>query len=151
MIDLERSLELLPTAPAHFALGGIAEDRGDLQAAIEHYKVVAKAGGDYGKAATAVLVKLELPTNPGAYIARGCDADSTGNLIVSVRNDTSVQITGVRVAVSYTDTAGRPALQRHSIRGTIAPGRIASVNTGMGPYTPGSSCPAEVVAAQIVE
>jgi len=149
--DLERSLELLPTAPAHFALGGIAEDRGDLQAAIEHYKVVAKAGGDYGKAATAVLAKLELPTNPGAYIARGCDADSTGNLIVSVRNDTSVQITGVQVAVSYTDTAGRPTLQRHSIRGTIAPGQIASVNTGMGPYTPGSSCPAEVVAAQIVE
>jgi len=151
VIDLERSLELLPTAPAHFALGGIAEERGDLQAAIEHYKVVAKAGGDYGNAATAVLVKLELPTNPGAYIARGCDADSTGNLIVSVRNDTSVQITGVQVAVSYTDTAGRPAQQRHSVRGTIAPGQIASVNTGMGPYTPGSSCPAEVVAAQIAE
>jgi tetratricopeptide (TPR) repeat protein len=53
--DLTHSLELLPTAPAHFALGGIAEQRGDSQAAIEHYKVVAKAGGDYGNAATAAL------------------------------------------------------------------------------------------------
>jgi predicted Zn-dependent protease len=148
--DLERSLELLPTAPAHFALGGIAEDRGNLQEAIKHYKVVSKAGGDYGKAATTALAKLELPTNPGAYIPRRCDADGAGNLVVSVRNDTTVLITGVQIAVSYTDAYGRPALQRYSISGQISPGKIASVNTGT-PYIPGSSCPAEVVAAQIVE
>ena len=149
--DLDRSLELLPTAPAHFTLGGIAEERGNLSGAIEHYKVVAKSGGDYGKAATTALVKLELPTNPGAYIARGCEADSSGNLVVSVRNDTTVQITGVEVLVIYTDSYGRAVQQRHSIRGSIAPGQIASVNTGMGPYTPGSKCPAEVVAAQLVD
>jgi len=149
--DLSHSLELLPTAPAHFALGGIAEDRGDLQAALQHYKVVAESGGDYGKAATAALAKLELPTNPGAYIARGCEADSSGNLVVSVRNDTSLQITGVVVAISYTDGEGRATEQRHSIRGQIAPGQIASVNTSMGPYSPSSGCPAEVVAAEIVE
>jgi predicted Zn-dependent protease len=148
--DLNRSLELLPTAPAHFALGSIAEERGDLSAAIGHYKVVAKSGGDYGKAATAALFKLELPSNPGAYIASGCEADSSGNLVVSVRNDTSVPITGVQVAVSYADSAGRAAQQQHSIRGQILPGKIASVNTGLGPYTPGSSCPVEVVAAEIV-
>ncbi len=147
--DLNRSIELLPTAPAHFALAGIAEKRGDLPVAIGHYKVVAKSGGDYGKAATAALVKLDLPTNPGAYIARGCDADGSGNLVVSVRNDTTVQLTGVQVAVSYSDSSGRAVQRRHSIRGQIPPGQIASVNTGMGPYTPGSSCPAEVVAAEI--
>ncbi len=149
--DLKRSLELLPTAPAHFALGGIAEDRGNFEEAIGHYKLVAEAGGDYGKAATAVLVKLDLPSNPGAYVARGCDADANGKLIVSVRNDTMVTIDGVQISVSYTDTAGRPVRQQHSIRGQIAPGRIASVNTGMGPYVPGSNCPAQVIAARIVE
>ena len=149
--DLNRSLELLPTAPAHFALGDIAEGRGDSEEAMNHYRVVAKSGGDYGKAATTALAKLEMPTNPGAYIARGCEADSSGNLVVSVRNDTTVQITGVLIAVSYTDASGRPAKEQHSIRGQLSPGQIASVNTGMGPYTPGSSCPAEVVAATIVE
>ena len=148
--DLNRSIELLPTAPAYFALGGIAEARGDLQVAVGHYKVVAKSGGEYGEAAMAALVKLDLPTNPGAYIARGCDADGSGNLIVSVRNDTNVSITGVQVAVSYSDSSGRAAEQRHSIRGQIPPGQIGSVNTGMGPYTPGSSCPVQVVAAEIV-
>jgi predicted Zn-dependent protease len=148
--DLNRSIELLPTAPAYFALGNIAEKRGDFPVAIAHYKVVAKSGGDYGKAATAALVKLDMPSNPGAYIPRACDADGSGNLVVSVRNDSGVQITGVQIVVSVADSSGRSSQQRHSIRGQIAPGKIASVNTGMGPFTPGRSCPAEVVAAEIV-
>ena len=149
--DLNRSLELLPTAPAHFALGDIAAARGNSSAAIEHYKVVAKSGGEYGKAATAALAKLELPSNPGAYIARACSADDAGKLIVTVRNDTTVTVTGVQVAVTYTDSSGRSAQRRFSIPGQIAPGKLASVNTGMGPYTSGGSCPAEVVAGQIVD
>ena len=148
--NLNRSIELLPTAPAYFALGEIAEERGDFPLAIGHYKVVAKSGGDYGKAAMAALVRLDMPANPGAYIAKGCDADGGGNLIVSVRNDTTVTITGVKVAVSYSDAAGGAAQQQHIIAGQISPGQIASVNTGMGPYTPGSGCPAEVVAARIL-
>lgn len=149
--DLDRSIELMATAPAYFALAEIAEERGDTVTAIKHYKVVAKAGGDHGRAATEALVKLELPTNPGAYISRGCDADSNGNLVVSVRNDTHLQIMGVQVSIQYTDGAGREQRVRHSIRGQIPPGQIASVNTGLGPYSPGGNCPAEVVAAQIAK
>ena len=149
--DLDRSIELLPTAPAHFALGEIAEQRGNIPAAIDHYKVVAKAGGDYGKAASAALVKLELPSNPGAYLLRRCDADASGNLVVSVKNDTSVQITGVQIVVQYADGSGRQRQVRHDVRGQIPPGQIASVNTGLGPYTPGSNCPVQVVSARIAE
>ncbi|MDH5583580.1 MAG: hypothetical protein OEY82_06940, partial [Gammaproteobacteria bacterium] len=149
--DLNRSIELLPTAPAHFALGDIAATRGNSSAAIEHYKIVAKSGGEYGKAATAALAKLEMPSNPGAYIARACAADGAGKLVVTVRNDTTATITGVQVAVSYTDASGRSVQRRFSIPGEIAPGKLASVNTGMGPYTTGSTCPAEVVAGQIVD
>lgn len=149
--DLTRSLELMPTAPAHLALGRIAEQRGNYPEAIEHYKVVAGAGGEYGKAGTVALAKLDLSTNPSAYIPRACDADASGNLVVSVRNDAGVQIGGVQIAVTYTDSSGRSAQKRHSIRGQIPPGQVASVNTGMGPYTPGSNCPAEVVAAEIAE
>jgi len=149
--DLERSIELLPTAPAHFALGDIAQARGNLPAAIDHYKVVAEAGGEYGQAATAQLVKLELPSNPGAYIPAGCSADGAGKLIVSIRNDATVPIAGVEVAVIYTDSSGGQQQQRFSIDGQVPPGQIASVNTGMGPYTAGSNCPAQVVAASIAE
>ncbi len=148
--DLERSLELLPTAPAHYALGDIAKQRGDMPRAIEHYRVVAKAGGDYGKLASAELVRLELPSNPGAYVNRACSADGNGKLVVSVRNETTVQIAGVQVAVQYTE-GGRQVQQRFNINGQIPPGQVASVNTGLGPYTPDAGCPAQVVAAEVAE
>ena len=151
VVDLERSIELLPTAPAHYALGGIAQQRGNVPAAINHYKVVAGAGGDYGKGATAALVKLELPANPGAYVSRRCDPDANGNLVVSVRNDTTVQISGVQIVVQVADSVGRQQQRQQEIRGQIPPGQIASVNTGLGPYVAGSDCPAKVVAAQIAE
>ncbi len=149
--DLERSIEMLPTAPAYYTLGKIAEDRGDIPAAIGYYKVVAKGGGEYGKAATARLVRLDLPQNPGTYVLRRCDADGGGNLVVSVKNDTSVYITGVAFVVQYTDATGRSRQSRQSVRGQIPPGQIASVNTGLGPYTPGSNCPVQVVSARIAE
>jgi predicted Zn-dependent protease len=151
VVDLEKSIELLPTAPAHYTLGGIARERGNLPEAINHYKVVAGAGGDYGKAASAELVKLEMPTNPGAYVLRRCDPDANGKLVVSVKNDTALQITGVQIAVQYSDGSGRQQQVRHDIRGQIPPGQIASVNTGLGPYTAGSNCPATVVSARIAE
>ncbi|MDJ0700143.1 MAG: M48 family metalloprotease [Woeseiaceae bacterium] len=149
--DLERSLEYLPTAPAHYTLGSIAEKRGDRAKAAEHYKVVAKAGGPYGKAASAALMKIELPSNPAAYIPRRCDADANGRLVVSVKNETDVTLTGIQVAVRFTDNYGNAQQARHAIRGQLPPGRIASVNTGMGPYQQGTSCPVDVVSARIVE
>jgi len=148
--DLERSVELLPTAPAHFTLGEISEQRGQTAVAIEHYKLVAKSGGEYGTAAAKALARLELPTNPSGYIARRCDADANGNLVVTVQNQTELTVSGVQIAISYTDTAGQSRVVRRSISGQIAPGEVASINTGLGPYS-GSNCPVEVVAAQIVE
>ena len=150
MIDLQRSIELLPTAPAHFALGGIAAKRGDTATAIEHYKVVAKAGGDYGKAATTELLKLDLPDNPGAYIPAACERDANGSIIASIRNDTGAYIEGVRVSVSYSDTSGRTVSRQQQINGQIEPGRIASVNTGINAYAPGSGCQTQVVEARLV-
>ena len=149
--DLERSLQLLPTAPAHYALGDIAKQRGDRNAAIQHYKVVAQGGGDYGKAAMGELARLELPSNPSAYIPTACSADGSGNLVVAIRNDTSVQVTGIQVGVVYADSSGRQQQRNFAIRGQVPPGQIASVNTGMGPYTAGTSCPAQVVAAEVAE
>ena len=120
--DLERSVELLPTAPAYLALGDIAGQRGETAEAIRYFKVVTSLR---------------------------CDADSSANLVVSVQNKTGLAIRAVEVAISYAE-AGQQRVVRRSIAGQIAPGKVASVNTGLGPYTAGS-CPVEVVAAQMVE
>ncbi|MDX1517598.1 MAG: M48 family metalloprotease [Woeseiaceae bacterium] len=148
--DLERSIELLPTAPAYYALGQIAEESGDYETAIANYRVVAKSGGDYGRAASGSLARLELPRSPGNYIARRCDADANGNLVVSVQNQSTVTVTGIQIAVQYSDSAGRPQRRVQAIRGQLPPGQIASINTGLGPFA-GGTCPVDVVAARVVD
>jgi predicted Zn-dependent protease len=148
--DLERSLELLPTAPAHYTLGKIEARRGNRAAAMEHYKAVSQAGGDYGKAASEEIVRLDLSGNPANYIPRRCDPGNNGNLVVSVKNETTVQVAGVQIVVEYADSAGRRLQRGFNVGGRLAPGEIASVDTGMGPYQ-GGDCPATVVAAEVVD
>ena len=148
--DLERSIGMLPTGPAHYVLGDIEAEQGNQQKAMEHYTVVAQSGGEIGQAATQKLQRLKLPGSPGEVIPRRCDADSSGNLVVSVKNVTPWAIEDVQIEVRFTDASGRAQSVRQAIPGRIAPEEIASVNTGLGPYS-GSSCPAEVVAARYAE
>jgi predicted Zn-dependent protease len=146
--DLERSLELLPTAPAHYTLGEIREGQGLRDQAIEHYKVVAKsAGGDIQTAAYEKLVYLELAQRPASYIASACGADSSGQLIVQVRNDTPVPVTGVQVRYQYVDSTGTQRQQTQSISGELAPGKIINARTGLT-ADPSTRCEAAVIQAR---
>ena len=149
--DLRASVRLLPTAPGHFALGEMAYAQGRAAEAIEHFRVVAQSGGDYGKAAQDKLVRIELPENPGSYIAKRCAADDDGNLVVLLQNQTSVQVGGVRLAVRYTGVDGARQQRQFQVRERISPGQVVRVETGMGPFSAGGQCPADVVAANIVE
>ena len=150
VIDLERSLEMLPTAPAHYTLGQIKEERGSLEEAIEHYKVVAKSEGEYGKAAYEALVRLELPTQPGSHISSACGDDGSGQIVVQVRNDTPVSVTGVRAQFQYVDAGGTQRQRTQSFSGQLEPGKIGSAKTGLTP-APGSRCTIAVTAAEIAE
>ena len=150
VIDLEHSLVLFPTAPAHFTLGKIKQDRGAVDEATKHYKAVAQSGGAYGDAAKTELARLELPTNPSAYIASVCGDDGSGRLGVSVRNDTPLPVSGVEVVFRYVDAGGTERQQSGSVGAQIAAGKVASVKTGLT-MTAGTRCAAKVVSAQIAE
>jgi predicted Zn-dependent protease len=147
--DLTKSVEYLPTAPAHFALGNIAADRGNRQAAIQHYRTVAGAQGEMAEAAYSSIVRLDIGENPGEYLSKGCSADREGNLVVSVRNDTPVPITDVRFVVEFRDQGGVLRQIARSVGGNLAAGQVVSVRTGLGPYPPGSSCPVAIVGARV--
>ena len=148
--DLERSVAIMPTAPAYYTLGELAEERGDLAAAREYYGALAKEQGAYGDAARQRLARLDLPDNPGNYIPYNCVADSRGNLVVQVRNDAPERIRNVRVEVSYTASDGRARTLTNTIPGPLAPGEIGAVNTGLAPYT-GGTCPVRVVGAEFAD
>lgn len=147
--DLAKSLQYLPTAPAHFTLGNIAANRGNREAAIRHYRAVAGGQGEMAEAAYTSIVRLDIGENPGEYLSSGCSADREGNLVVSVRNDTPVPITDVRFVVEFRDEGGVPRQIVRSVAGNLAAGQVISVRTGLGPYSPGGGCPVAVVGARV--
>ena len=151
VVDLERSLTYLQTGPAHYALGNIAEKRGDMSKAMAHYRAAGGGQGELANAARANYVRLDIGQNPAAYISRRCDATEAGSLVVSVRNDAGVPVMGVAVSIALVGSDGRPRRVRRTLGGVLAPRQAASIDTGLGPYVQGSACPATVVAARIVQ
>ena len=147
--DLERSMALLPTEPAQYALGNIAARRGDSARAIDLYKSLAGGQGQYATAARGNLARLDMPNNPGDYILRRCDADGNGNLVVSVKNNTELTVNRIRLAIDYVDAERRPRRIERRIDRRLAPGQVISLETGIGPYLAGSTCPATVTSAQV--
>ena len=148
--DLEKSIELFPTAIAHYSLGNIAAKQGNKQKAIEHYTMVAGGQGEIAAAATEALVRLDLADNPDKYIQVRCYQDNNGNLGLSIGNATPLTVTGVRYAVQYRDTLGTQ-VREGAVRGQIRAGTAVNVSTGIGPYAAGSSCPVQITAARVAE
>lgn len=129
---LKRANELLPTAPGHALLGQIAEERGDVNLALQHYQVASSSNSDIGKDAIARAVRIDLPRNPAKYIQAGAQTDSAGNLFAVVQNDTTVPISRVQVrVVKYDAKTGRAVGQsRPLLIGSVAPGKRGQVAVG---------------------
>ena len=150
MTDLEHSLELLPTAPAHYNIGLIKKERGQIDAAKEHFTIVAKSGGEYGKVASGEIARLELPAQPAKYVSKGCETGANGNLIISVRNDAAIAITGVEVQVDYSDNHGNTRREIIAVGDRIEAGELAHADSGIRVYE-GTSCATAVIAAKVAE
>jgi predicted Zn-dependent protease len=130
---LKRANQLLPTAPGHALLGQLAESRGDINVALQHYQVAAGSNSDIGKDAVARAVRLDLPRNPAKYIQSGAQADNAGNLYAVVQNGTPVAMNRVVVrVVKYDANTGRAVGQSGplTING-VAPGKRNQVAVGV--------------------
>ena len=57
--DLNRSLELLPTALGHYQLGLVYRDRGNRQQAIQHFEVASEGQGEVAQKAQQELQKMQ--------------------------------------------------------------------------------------------
>jgi tetratricopeptide (TPR) repeat protein len=148
--DLEKSIELMPNGPAYFTLGDIAARQGDTTTAIAHYKKVAGGTGDLADAAKVELAKLDLSNNPGDYIQHRCDVDSQGQLVVSIKNNTPVRVSGVTFVVQVSSSAGGARNIEQRVGRTMEPGAVVQVATGLGPYSSAAGCPVRITAAHAV-
>ena len=75
---LSKSAQLLPTAPAAYYLGTIARERGDRAKAMEYYRAAAGSQSRIGEMAAAEFVRMDLPQNPGNYVAAAGQFDGAG-------------------------------------------------------------------------
>ncbi len=131
---LKKANELLPTAPGHALLGQIAEDRGDINLALQHYQIATTSNSDIGKDANLRLIRLDFPRHPNQYLQAGVVADSRGNLFAVVQNNAAIAIEGVSVRViQYDPASGRAISQSGSMRilGSIAADNRGQVSTGI--------------------
>ncbi|MCB1858210.1 MAG: M48 family metalloprotease [Gammaproteobacteria bacterium] len=105
--DLQRSLDILPTAEAHYLLGIVARGEGDRSGAIKHLQIAAGSGSAVSKAAKRELTGLELARNPADYVQTALGVDSRGTLQVQVTNNTGAAVKDLVVLVGRTDSSGR--------------------------------------------
>lgn len=120
--DFDKANTLLPTAQAHYKLGQIRLARGDRGAAIEHFRAASSARSDAGKSAAVALARLDLPANPGRYLATAIEKDGRDQLVLLVRNNAPVAVGDIVVAATHS------ARGRESFRlGSLQPGETARI------------------------
>ncbi len=132
---LQTSIDLFPTADAHYGLGALAQDRGDRETALEHYRVAATANSPAGQAAQEALVRLDLPDNPGQYLQLRTLLDSQGQLLIEVGNPTSVAVADLTLAIRYVDNSGAIRETDRQLNGTLDSGEAVRLASGLGPFT----------------
>jgi beta-barrel assembly-enhancing protease len=119
--DLARSLKLLPTAIAYSELGRLAEAGGDIDGAVRYFRTAAQSDSAAGRAAAQRVMRLDLPRNPGRYVAAALSLDRSGRLILQVGNPTEVALRDVVVAIQTIDSLGARENHRRRVA-RVSPG-----------------------------
>jgi predicted Zn-dependent protease len=135
---LTRSAELLPTAPAMYYLGSIAKESGNLDRALKMFESAAQSDSELGKRARAEYAMLDLPRNPGNYVASAIQMDARGNAVVVVENRSPVVLAGVVVTPVQIDGAGRIVSSGRTLQlaRTLQPGERLIADAGIGAVAP---------------
>lgn len=128
-VDLERSLELLPTSEANFLLGNLEIRAGDPDAAIHYYQAASVSNSPTGKEALKELARLELPTNPGKYIQTEALLGQDGTLNIALRNNAPLAVNRIILKVEYIDNSGQLRQFSRHLSNLLKAGSQATIYT----------------------
>lgn len=132
--DLEKSVALLPTAPAHHALGEDALKRGARDDARGHFTAAAQSDSEVGKRSAIQLARIELAEKPEKYISVEATRNARGFVEISVQNRAPLKVRNVKVAVALFDAAGKVSLQDSVTLAAVLDARqIVTESTRVGP------------------
>jgi beta-barrel assembly-enhancing protease len=130
---LSKSAQLLPTAPAAYYLGTIARERGDRAKAMEYYRAAASSQSRIGEMAAAEFVRMDLPQNPGNYVAAAGQFDAQGRVMVIVQNRAPVPLRDFQVTPVLVDGSGRIVQQASPVHiaAVLKPGEQVAAHSGI--------------------
>jgi predicted Zn-dependent protease len=152
--DLERSIELLPTAPAMNALGEIKLAAGEQARAAELFRAASRSDSPDGRAASRSLMRLELPEKPYLYVKSVIGQDAAGRLAVELRNATDVDIRVQELSFQYRDANGQVRTVSRNLKATVQAGSAARLRIDprkVGGVTDPRNLRAAVTRARILE
>lgn len=104
--DLAAANSLLPTSMASLALGSLAEQSGQTDAALGHYRAAAQATGEFGNQARLSVARLDFPNNPGEYLPVKIVQDRQGRRYVQLQNQSPLDLQTVALELKVLDRQG---------------------------------------------
>lgn len=126
-MDLERSIQLLPSPPALNALGEIRLDAGQRDAAMELFRAAAQSDSPDGRAARNSLARLELPEKPYRYLPTRLGQDNAGRLVVEVQNPTGLPVEISELTFELRVASGQVQTTTQSLRGRLDGGQSGQI------------------------
>jgi predicted Zn-dependent protease len=130
--DLDRSLELMPTAEAHYLLGMLDRDQGNMKLALEHFELAARSESESGHHAIQQLVLLDLQSNPSKYVGSRVTLDQQNQVWVQFGNLTRVAIKNIEISYAWLDQQGQTRQGKTSYPGPLAAGQQDQIKLGFG-------------------
>ena len=129
--SLSRSLDRLPTAEAHYLLGNLDRDSGDMGNAVGHYRAAAGSDSESGRRAMDQLVLLDLPANPATYIPAQAAVDSANEVWVQFGNRSRLAVTDIEISYAWLDSQGRTQQGKRIYEGPLAGGQQDRLRLGI--------------------
>ena len=128
--SLERSQQLIPTAEAHYVLGLIDKDAGDIDAAVEHFRQAAQSDSETSRSAARELVTLDLRNNPSKYVGSRPVVDADNQVWAQFGNLTQVPIKNIEISYAWLDDQGQTRQGKKTWRGTLRAGMKDQLQLG---------------------
>lgn len=150
--DLEKSLELLPTAQAHYILGQLDLDANRRVAALEHFRAAAQSNSRTGLNAEREILKANLPERVGSYVAAQVVSNARGELFIQVGNQTRTPLHDIEYRYAWIDDRGQTRQGSGRFDGTLEGGKWAQqpLNARIGdPAAVSRRARAEITGAQV--
>ena len=123
--DLEHSLELLPTAQAHYILGKLDLEENKRVAAMEHFRVAAQSNSELGVKAEGEILSMDLPERAASYVEIRPAVNNNGDLWVQIGNRTRTPLTNIEYRYAWIDDSGRTQQGTGRVDGILEGGKAA--------------------------